>query len=171
MISFMKALVFIIILNIDCLLVFSQKPVIDSTVYNKWPEVTTPAIANNGKYVAYNIENQPSGNRSLIIVSLLQKWTIQIDGAEQFKFSDDSRFGVFRKSNDSLGIIDLSRKVITNVPFVNSFKLVATTDGNWLGYLLHNSSNDLILRNLDTDSLKKYTNVLSYVLADNGNLV
>jgi hypothetical protein len=61
----------------------AQKPPIDTSVFDKWPSVSTPAISNNGHYVIYTINNQPTGNSTLIIHATRTKWKYREPYPEQ----------------------------------------------------------------------------------------
>ena len=153
------------------LFAFSQKPVIDSSVYGKWPSVTMGGITNNGKFATYFIENFPIGENTSVLQAIGVDWKIEIPGSSLFKFTWDSRMAIFTKPNDSLGIINLKDRATEFLTHVRSFKLSGNNFGEWLAYQVDSFKKGLILRNLKTNNERFFLSVTDYNFSEDGKML
>ncbi len=69
----------------------AQKPPIDTSVFNKWTWPQSPAISNDGNYFLYTIYNQPVGSKTLVVRTLKEGWKMEIPGAGNAVFTDNSK--------------------------------------------------------------------------------
>jgi dienelactone hydrolase len=147
-----------------------QKPVIDSSVYNKWPSIEGSTISNNGEYMAYSIRNQPAGSRVVIFQSIHRKWKISISNASSADFTQDN-YAAITVVQDTLLIIKLSDGSIKRIGPVNSLRLPAKGNGQWMAYLLKEPRNELVLYNLKTDSQRIFGAVDDYLFSKDGDVL
>src|SRR5438876_71578 len=136
---------------------FCQKPPITSSIYYKWTSVGAPAISNDGKYVLYTIKNQPEKNQTLVMEGTNLSWKMEITGNLNAIFTQDSRYAVFAKSKDSLGIVTLGKSSVEYISNVSSFKLPQKGSGEWLAYQLNNPQKELVVSNLITNKTMSFT--------------
>lgn len=151
--------------------IMAQKPPIDSSVYSKWPTIEGAAISNDGKYVLYNIRQGSiflGGVVNLVLQSTSPNWKIEIPGASNVTFTQDSRWAIFMKSKDSLGILELGRSYIEYKAHVRSFKLQKNGTGEWLAYQLNTSDRKMIISNLVTKKEFVFAAMRNYLFSDDG---
>lgn len=121
---------------------WSQKKVLDHSVYDSWKSITSPSITDDGQYMAYSIDPQ-EGDGKLVIQRLRSKDEILIDRGYKFQFTPDGGYAVclikpfyqdtrqarIKKlkevdlPQDSLAIIDLKKAQLRKFPSVKSYKL------------------------------------------------
>lgn len=153
--------------------VSAQKPVLDSTMYGKWPSVGHAGISDDGRYVFYMIDNQPVGSQTLVFRAANARWTLDVPGAKAFTvvLTPDSRRAAFMKGDDSLGIVVLGRPSIEYIPQVRSFLLPKDGKGEWLAYQVRGPANTLVVRNLATRRQRSFAGVADYAFNDDGSVL
>jgi dipeptidyl aminopeptidase/acylaminoacyl peptidase len=159
-----------------------SKPVIDTGVLGKWPEITSPAISNDGKYSLYverqgghfvaneinkhifNILHVAPTSYPALIKNDSQKG-MTIDGVtSDVAFSNDCRYVYFRKEKDSFGILELRTNTIDYITDIKSFEL--SKEDDWLAYLT--DSDRLYVCNIRTGKKTNYENVIGYKFSNDG---
>jgi len=163
---------FLILLLLHCELILNaQKPVIDTSVFEKWPSLINPStsslenpsICNNGTYVSYWITNQAAKYPTLILQSTTNNWKKEIISTqEKTYFTADNRKIIVKLPGDSLCIITLGKDAIEFIPFVRSFNVARNGTNEWLAYQVNSPENPLIIRNLQTDKSKRFSGVVDY---------
>lgn len=166
----MRLILSFLLLATNIITGFAQKPVIDSSVFGKWPSVQDGAISASGNFVLYTIRNQPIGRHTLEILSTVNNWKISIEDGYSAQFVGNSQIAVFMKG-DSLGMIELGTKYIRYISNIRSFKIAQNGNVTWLAYLLNNSSMELNVENLNTKRVEKYTSVQDYLFSPNGKIL
>jgi acetyl esterase/lipase len=141
---------------------FSQKPLLDTGVFAKWPFVSDGAISPDGQYAFYYIEHEPADSRTLVICSIDGRTNLQIVRARSAVFSRDSREVIFSVSDDSLGIATLDNGTIAYTARVSSFKVIRHS----LAYTVATPGNGLVLRNLQTWQERSFDGVTEYTGSD-----
>jgi dipeptidyl aminopeptidase/acylaminoacyl peptidase len=141
-----------------------DKPLIDTTAINQWTQVRSPAISDNGQYIAYKICLGYNDEGTLYIKSLKTSWNTKIDHVANFAFSSDSRTVITLNENDTLRILKTGSDQITVIPDVKTFKL---TGKEWLVYV--NSNQNLIVKNISSEKTFAYNNVKSWYQIGNSN--
>ncbi len=125
--------------------VFDQKPAIDVSACHRFTETLNESISNDGNYILYIIPEE-SGETKLVIKSSNSK-TVKEIVANSFsspQFIKDSRRIVFRKSGDSLCIVNFKTDENIYVSDCISFKI--SENGEWLAYQL--KPRELVVLNL-----------------------
>lgn len=162
------------LLVILCIITFplqAQKPAINLGVLGNWPAVGTSTITSDGNYALFDIENIPAGKRTLVLKSTQSKWEIKVPDASTAiatSLSADSKFAMFLKGGDSLGIVKLGTSQITYTPGVRSFKIPKNAPARWIAYALNTPENNLILRDLNSGKERKFPAVSDYLFDGNG---
>jgi dienelactone hydrolase len=149
----------------------AQKPVLDPSVYGKWPSVgASAAITHDGKYVLYTIDNQPVGGRTLVLQSTDARWKLEVTASDALEamLTSDTRRAAFLKSGDSLGVVTLGRTAIEYVSGVRSFKLPRRGSAEWLAYQVSSPAGELVLRNLATGRQRAFGAVADYGFSPDG---
>ncbi|MGF6850210.1 dienelactone hydrolase [Chitinophaga sp. W3I9] len=143
-----------------------HKPLIDTSIYNKWPIITDPLISPNGLYVSYIVKNDPVGSWTLIIRSIHEDWELKVPGGEKLCFTNNEGFAVFSRSNDSLFIVRLGKSVLEGMADIKSFELKGDGDNE---VLIMNKGNDslstLQLLNFSTKRTISFLNIKNYVIS------
>jgi dipeptidyl aminopeptidase/acylaminoacyl peptidase len=131
---------------------FSQKKVIDHTVYNEWKTLKSQVISSDGNYVSYEI-NPHRGDGFLYIYNVEKKSLDSISRGYGAKFSGENNYLVFkirpgydtiRNSElnkvdkkkwpkDSLGILLLKTDSLIKKANVKSFEVNENSD--WMYYI------------------------------------
>jgi dienelactone hydrolase len=169
----MKMNIFFAILFWSTQFVVAQesKPLIDSSVYNKWPSVGSYNISNNGEFVIYTLMNYSLEHNNLIIQSTRNNWKMEFIDVPQYscKFTRDSKNLIFIK--DSLYIVELGKNNIKYLQNVEEFNLIENGDRKWLIYKVKDARNELVLYNLITSENKHFYNIENYYLSNNGRIL
>jgi len=157
--------------------VYSQKPVIDTNSFDACKNENKPDISHDGKYVSI-FHKGAKGTQSLIIQSTKEQWRKEFSVSANGDFSDDSKFIIFKKNNDTLCVLRLGADTYTDIPNVESYKLSKLGAESWLAYRYKSIASELVLENLVTlkevrfDSVKDYifiTGESLLVQTENGN--
>src|SRR5687768_15633237 len=105
-----------------------SKPILDTSVFNNWPEVSDGAITNNGKYVLYAVREKSIlslGQKILKTTTIVQSpdglWKRELKGVKNIKFTVDSRYAVFINADNSLCLLKLGTIENTSIPNVGFF--------------------------------------------------
>lgn len=129
----MKAILLCLVYFI-ALSVYGQKPVIDSTVFGKWPEVRNAQLSNNGKYYSYEIDNQPVGSSTSMVGSTDGKWRQILIGVKGIQFTSDSKKAVYTISKDSVCVFSLEKRKAMYIKGITSSNLIHIESRDFLIY-------------------------------------
>jgi len=151
---------------------FAQKPAIDTGVLSKWPEIKSPKISNDGKYVLYLEHYNEPGQSILHIKSVntgqeLVRTNIDEASSYSISFSADSRKTVFLTKGDSLNILDLQKSVSQLIPQVQSFQVAPA--GHWAAWLTKDDTKVLRVSDLNISRNYEYDHVTQYWFSPNGS--
>jgi len=146
-----------------------NKPVIDSTCINQWHSVEhRQGISPDGNYFYFIIANKPSGDQTLVVKSTYNSWSKEFVGISNAYFTGDSKQIIFREA-DSLIFFHLGtdeKKVISNV---TNFLFPKSDEDKWIGYLLHDSINNLVILDLTNNIEHKVKYVTQFAFDNTGN--
>jgi len=129
----------------------AQKPLIDNSVYGKWPRVELnygTVISNDGRFMSYIVEGD-EGISNRIVRSVQQGWQVKWSSKLiEFEFSQNSQKYIFSRG-DSVGIGILGSSYVSYIPGANLFRLIKEgIDDDWLIYSLKTEPDKLIFRDL-----------------------
>ena len=130
----------------------AQKKPLDHSVYDTWNRIGGQTVSDNGAWVAYAVTAEKVDG-TLYVRSLSGQTEHRVPRGEEARFTEDSRFAVFKikpmkaaveKAQrarprpepapiDSLGIMDLGTGAVTKVERVSSFQLPEEAAG-WVAY-------------------------------------
>lgn len=148
------------------------KPNLDTSMFGKWPILGRRAvISNDGKYLAYTINNPVSNENSLFIQGTDKSWQKQfreVNESGPFFFCSDNRHFVFQQG-DSLMFVSIEGGKINSVRHVESFQYPAANVGEWLAYRLKSDDNKLVLLNLLSGKTSHISFVTDYFFDAEGN--
>jgi len=145
---------------------YSQKKIIDTSDFGKWPEIVAAQISNDGKYVSYFVRNQNLSQ--LHIVSTINNWEFVLNEISYCEFLSDSKKTVFRTINDSLFILTLGtseKKYIGQQAASFIYPLIKGKQ-DWLAFRAGDQK-DLQLVNLRSGRKKIIRNVSQCILSPN----
>lgn len=151
-----------------------SKPAIDTVAIKAWTslDVSNAAISPDGRYVSYNIFNQPVGGRTLVIQSADGIWKRNLIGNSPIGFSLDSQQFLFTdKTADSLFFLSTGSESLRSVAGIITAEIVEGSNGEWLSYRLKRSPGILVLLNLVNGKEQRYEGVVSYRFYQNGSIL
>src|SRR5580704_9750317 len=85
----------------------ASKPMLDTSVFDKWPGVSGGGLSDNGGYFSYGVINLPVSSANIIIRSVSGSWRDSVKGNGLCRFSSDSRWGVVEMKGDSICLLRL----------------------------------------------------------------
>ena len=140
----------------------AQKPVIDTTVFNKWPSPGGAIISNDGIYVSYFITNGTSDGRTLVIRNMNNGWLAAYEGGFNCQFSRDNRGASFQ-IKDTVYVLALGNEKPERMIPIHSMRRPRAEPGEWLAYEPQNKKGELILLNLLSNKETRFDSVKDYV--------
>lgn len=153
--------------------VSAQKPVLDSSAYVNWPSVQEAGLSNDGKYITYSI-SAPGGKKTgniYVFQSSSLLWKKEFEGIRNIRFSGDSKYAIFIKGRDSLGMLRLGTSFIRYIPNVASFELKGARKNQWLCYLLKDEDKTMILKDLNSDQKRSFKGIISQWIDDDAEVM
>jgi dienelactone hydrolase len=118
------------------LTVYGQKPVIDSSVFDKWPRVDRADISKDGNYIVYyNVMAAGGNDRVMVLQAIRQQWKASFKGVRSYHMLQDGRQLVLQNSEDSLFIMQMATKKMRHLARVSDYKVVGKGEREKLCYL------------------------------------
>jgi dienelactone hydrolase len=146
-------------LNIFC---YSQKPLIDSSVFGKWPKVSFDGIiSSDGKFVSYSVNQGLNRKQSLFLQGIDNAWKKEISNGDNIFFSKDGENAIFIK-DDSLNILRLGTEDRIIEPHVNEYKVYEDKTKSILIYYIRDEK-ELVIHDIHTRDAKKFLEVNNYI--------
>lgn len=142
----------------------SLKPVLDTTVFEKWESVGRPKISNNGNYFLYNIENKPSGTNTTVIKSIKGSYEKEFTGVRQAFFTHDSQKAILYKE-DSIIVLTLGQEKWDLICFVESFRLFNYKKREYLAFIVKSPVCGLIIRDLKSGAERSFPNTFDFTVS------
>jgi dienelactone hydrolase len=163
----LKSILLTLLFSSSNLILYGQKPALDTAAFKNWPAVSWSAITNNGKYVCYTHKNS-KGTQSTVIKSSQNNWTIELQGVSSVSFSQDSHHFTWLKQDTLFtGLLGSNKKEV--ILSVDGFRIYnKNKNGNWLVYQPKNTD-ALILKDTRTGQERRFTSVKNYWLSTNGS--
>ena len=151
---------------------FSQKKVLDHSVYDGWQSIGERKISVDGQWVAYTIDVQ-EGDGMLVVQRTDSSFTQFFSRGYNLSFTEDNLYLVFKikptyldtrnakikkkkpeeQPKDSLAIFNLAAKSVNKISDIASYKLPKDAAG-FLAYLKSKKSVDSVLKVQPKDSVK-----------------
>ncbi|THU39606.1 S9 family peptidase [Niastella caeni] len=165
----MKLFLFLFFCIAFPLSITAQKKIIDSTVFDRWPTLNSPAISANGKYVVYIVDKIPSDGYTLVIHASDGKWKKEIVGALYPRFTEDSRWLLCNFNTDSLCLLELGTERTKYYSHVQKYEVVGLGRRQWIAMKRRgNGGNHLLLRDLTNGTDKVFPDVIDFGFSKNG---
>ncbi|NLU95760.1 alpha/beta hydrolase family protein [Chitinophaga sp. Ak27] len=155
---------------ICCFAQSEKKRLIDSTTYGRWPSLGSPIISNDGRYTAYEIQNEPVQNCTLVLKENSGDWEERFIGVRYAVFSADSKNAILIDTTNALCIVKLGERAINKIADVSYFNLPSNGDGEWIGYR-SNKSNDITIMNIRTERKRSLSSVGSFSFSKDGKVL
>lgn len=157
---------------------FAQKKNLNFSIPYTWPLISSKKISNDGRYVCYTIGSDRGAIGQEIVDSIMclqavdSSWKVEIPiSGQDFSFTEDSRNLLFKKGLDSLGIFNLPGRKLWFIDKVSSFSVSGQDQGQWLVYKLNDTTNALVLRNLQTEEERRFIKTKDYTFNGNGDIL
>jgi len=164
----MKHLIFLLLYTSYVFSVLAQKPALDTSAFKKWAAVGGGAISNDGNYVSYYVNNQPFPSRKLVLQSTQNDWKKEFIGASTVKFTNDSKYIIFKTGKDSLCVLGLGKEDLIWISHVSGYDLPKDDQGDWLLYRPASQGKEVVLLNLASRQEQHFSSVTHYLFTDNG---
>jgi len=104
----MKKILFLFSIILYSFLASGRQGAIDATTLNNWRIVQGGGISNNGAFVHYLVLNWHTGYNSLFIQATASGTKTEVPNGSNPMFSDDSRWIIYRKPDDSIILMSLN---------------------------------------------------------------
>lgn len=150
----------IFILCLCVLSAHSQKPIIDSTVFNRWSKTGGAELSRDGNYGVFYIL-RPQQSPTVIVSATQKKWKKEFSNIKGGALLADNKWFVFQTEQDSLCLLRLGSDEVKFLAHVNSYEVLRGQAGEWLTYPLEGSST-LIVRRTGDDNVQKLDAVTRY---------
>jgi len=166
----MKRILFILLSQLIWLNCIAQKPPLDLSALKNWPHISgwLPAISNDGRYVSFQVDLDKQGKHTALFIQSTDdklKWRFD-HAADRGQFTVDSRRTIFRKTRDTLCILDFKTGKETDIPNVLSYQMPKQGAGKWLAY--STEDHDLIIMDLSTGKKQEQASVQNFLFDNDG---
>lgn len=165
----MRTILLVALSVLSTLTSFAQKPVIDTNTIKNWTSVGGAQLSNNGMYAFYTIKNGTSGGNSLIVLDTKNTWKVELPETSGM-FTSDSRYLIFKKEKDSLGILKTGSNVVRYLSNVQSYSL-QKRNPTLLNYQLSNSPSILRIYDLETGKEMNFDHIQQYQFSADDSLL
>jgi acetyl esterase/lipase len=151
---------------------FGQKPPIDISALENWPEVQSSSITKNGKFIVYSVQNQPAGKKTTIITAIKSKWKKEFVSllSSEARFTINDKYCII-KSEDTLRILKNGTDEMRVYTGVELYKGCINNQLQWLSYTLKSSSGVVHLINMNSDKETVFEHVKNYQFSTNGHIL
>ncbi|WP_188316174.1 alpha/beta hydrolase family protein [Chitinophaga agrisoli] len=122
---------------------------LDTGVFDRWPEVQSPAITPDGRYMCYTIYRQPAGSQTLVIRSLRDSWEKALPGAAMAAFTPSGGYLVFLQGGDSLCLLQPGAGQAKFIDRVGSFWQFDNRGRSWLAWYSATAPIQLVIYDID----------------------
>ncbi|HLX54172.1 MAG TPA: hypothetical protein VKR58_09530, partial [Aquella sp.] len=163
----MKTVILLLSIIMWAKISYCQKHEIDASTISNWPIIEGELISNNGEYIYYTIINKERSKSKLIINSTKGQFYREFEGEIRAFFTQDSRYVVFIKREDTLCLINLAGGNDIYIPDVSSFNLPDGGTGQWLSYITKDA--ELHIYDLKAGKKEEYQHVKNYQFSKSGN--
>lgn len=160
-------------------ILFAQKLIIDSAIYNKWPTFeanifeSKSLISSDGKYVAYSVSQIGIHGKQVkqIIQSTHSNWkfeSLNITGC--VSFSPNGKYCLFIDSSSNLNILNLTSKRIEIIRDVANFKVPSEGNDNIFLFVKKDDEKAIVIKRFVSRKQDIVRNVLENWLSDDGKI-
>lgn len=149
---------------------FAQKMLVSNDTYKNWTKLGDYNISNDGKFVSYLIRYE-SGIKLVICRTdgkFIRQYSTSWGGSFLAQFTADSKYAVFKSTGDSLVIVKTSDFTTSYISGVKSFRII---NGYKQSLLSWQSGDDLIIKNVGSDKLRRFENVEQHLFNEDGTVL
>jgi len=152
------------------LLLFAQKPTIDTSVFAKWPFVDNAKISPNGKYITYSIRSSPSDSQ--IFASIHADWKETFSNISDADFLSNDKYAIFKTSDDSLCLLQLGTSHKLFIARTASYMLFKDKRSHeWLVYQEIEGDKKFFVRNMISGETLSENHVARYLFDELNNTI
>lgn len=146
-----------------------DKPLIDTSVYSKWPAIKGAGITNDGLYMYYMVKNGVLNDYTTVLKKCVGIWEVKIPHVTGVQFTANSKRALWSYL-DTLFIIQLGGPILEKIPMAGSVMVPTKGDGDWLAFR-HMLTNDLVLKNLKTGVRKSFSFIKNFRFSEDGKFL
>ena len=128
----MKYSALLLMLQVFTANLFAQKPIVDTSVWNKWEHVGGASISPDGQFVFYTLPHGP-GNYRAVFQSMNSSWKRDLQGS-LIGFTSDSKWAVIAATDDSLIMLRLGRNEKDYIGQASAAEFIHNWNEEWLAY-------------------------------------
>jgi len=114
---------------------YAQKPVIDSTVFDKWPRVGRADISSDGNYVIYDdVTGGHDGEPVMVLQVMREKKKVPFKSIRSYHMLQNERQLVLQGPGDSLFLLEMANQKIHFLACASDYGLIGKRDKEYLWY-------------------------------------
>lgn len=150
------------------LFIRTEKPLIDTSAYAKWPCVERGKMTNDGEYITYFIRNESLSGYTTVLRKCIGSWERKIPDATGAQFTADNKMAIFMLK-DTLCILRLGGTDIDIIPKVSLFQVPVNGSGEWIAF--KTTDGEVVLKNIRSNESTKYSDVVNFSFSENGRVL
>lgn len=151
------------------LAVSAQKKSLQPEDFSSWTTISGGGISYNGEFVFYQINNLPLDKHTLIVKPVKNDWQRAFVNATAPLFVENGRSLLVKLPGDTLGILNLDKNKLREIPAIRSYQLASTKDVTRI--ICNTTSRSLTIYDLNGNRLSEIHNTSQYLLwKDRGTL-
>lgn len=163
-------ILFLVLANVSA---FAQKGVLDSAAIFKWPYIKGEEISADGKFVLYlrasYAELVDGFGEELIIRSLDNAVSFRYTGIGEAHFSMDGKYVAIMSSKDSLVMLNLDNRQVSNMGCVKSFEWDSRLDRDLIAW--KDASGNLRIGNMSGNLISLIKRVTTFGYGARGRIL
>jgi len=158
--SFMKGLFLLLVVSVFVARLFAQKPIVDTSVFGKWPFVYNAKVTFDGKYAGYCIRNFERDSQ--VFISTKATWKEFLSRCGESDFLSDGKYAVYRTLDDSLYFLQLGTHNHIYIGQASSYSLLRDKQNKeWVIY--QDADKNFTIKETSTGKLQFEKNVIRYL--------
>ena len=144
---------------------------LDTSHFNQWPYVNSPAISNDGKYIGFLVSKGNNTSNTLHIRSTIKNREKTFANIETYLFSNNSKRIIILNKHDSLYILTLGTNNIHIISHVTSYRTILFQKKELLVYLRKRDKTDLVIQELNNEKEIVLTDITDYLAGNQASML
>ncbi len=149
----------------------AQKPVLDSSVFDKWPyiEPYRVKISDDGNFASWFVVDRIKNTSLLTVLAVAGGWRLDVEAPSFSNIGFSGQTFFFLTSTDSLGMITPGKDQIKFISCVSSFRVFVDNGKPWLSF--SQNSNSLVVSDLSTNKRDSFPDMINYFVSPDGKKI